>query len=197
MSAAEETTVAEELTLEEQEKILTLAEGYIREPESWVCGTWKCPLYRGTGSGITQAQGPNGEPLYQYCVEGAVNQATVDVVGEERAITLGVGRMDPGTAMPVRMPDGTLDLTSAEDELNPTRRLGLDTLAFDLWREEGDWETFSPHRSYAMEYNDSPEDSEDSGEELEEARRRVHQGLLKLLSTARSRVRDLMKEEAR
>lgn len=127
--------MSEELTSEEQEAILMTAEGYIREPESWIRGKWKCKVslrdpenprkvLRDEEGKSVPATDTNGRPLFQYCIEGAVNQAAIDVLGRERAKKFGA---------------------SSKVENDATKRLGLDAIAEKLYGVP------------AMSYNDSPE----------------------------------------
>ena len=97
------------ITLEEQEKILLIAKGLIREPESWTEGTWKCPLYEDRRGTLVHARDDNGQKLYQYCIHGAVNEATLAVLGEKRAAVVGAGKVTP---------DGDFDIAAEA----PSRR---------------------------------------------------------------------------
>jgi len=85
-------------TLAEQEKVVERAIQLIKEPVTWTTGKWKCDLYETDDKGnfihdengeLKQACDLFNRPLSQYCIEGAINQATYDVVGENRAIKLG------------------------------------------------------------------------------------------------------------
>lgn len=120
-------------TLEEQEEILMVAEGLIREPANWTRGQWKCPAYetskrdkkgRFTSGQRDRKKDSNGEPMFQYCVEGAVNEATLRVLGKERAQQLGYSTRGP----------------------DPTNLLGLNEISKKLYGIER-----------AMGYNDSPD----------------------------------------
>ena len=79
------------LTMREKEKILRIAEGYISDPRNWIKGKWRRK---------TQRVDMNGERICQFCIHGAGNQATVDVIGLERAIELGAAkRHGPGYSL--------------------------------------------------------------------------------------------------
>lgn len=120
------------VSLEEQEKILLVAMGYLKEEESWTAGKWKCPA---TDARRKQKRDDNGNPLYQYCIEGAVNQATHDVMGAERAEALGAISVNPS---------GVITWSGNEDvSFTPTQLLGLDAISEKLYGEA------------AMDYNDS------------------------------------------
>jgi hypothetical protein len=91
----------QQLTEREQIDVLEAALALIIKPETWVKGQWKCPLYQGEKPGtlVTDknpwatfqepARDEKGNPLYAYCLEGAINQAVVDLYGIDRATTLG------------------------------------------------------------------------------------------------------------
>ena len=128
------------LTTAEQEKILAEAEGLIKEPANWTTGKWKCPVYK-TDEKNRIIRGEDGmpipeydlfnRPLAQYCIEGAVNQAAVNVLGESRAERFGVSAESP----------------------EMTDMLGLNEIARTLYEESHGVET-------AMEYNDDVGDHE-------------------------------------
>lgn len=84
-----------ELTIEEQENILLVAQGLLREPSSWVKRKWKCELnardpkdrrrlLRDENGNFVPAMDDNNQPLYQYCIHGAVNAAALTVLSPER-----------------------------------------------------------------------------------------------------------------
>lgn len=145
------------ITLEEQEKILRVATGLIREEANWIKGAWKCPVYEYTPSGKPRrmngeqvlAKDDNGMPLYKHCVEGAVNQAVYNVLGEERAIELGAAWIDHDEQV-------RFDGENGEEKISyPTEMMQLNRIAFELYREEMGWsgEYYDDSR-YAMGYND-------------------------------------------
>lgn len=89
-----------QLTEREQIEVLETALELIIEPETWVKGEWKCPVYASPEGKVAainkpwneelpQAKDERGNPLYAYCLEGAINQAVVDLYGIDRAISLG------------------------------------------------------------------------------------------------------------
>jgi hypothetical protein len=85
--------------LKEQEQIdvLERALELIIKPDTWVKGQWKCPVYEDKSkttifnpyANAKQATDEKGNPLYAYCLEGAINQAVVDLYGIPRAEALG------------------------------------------------------------------------------------------------------------
>lgn len=134
------------IPLKDQETILMVAEGYLAEEENWIRGKWKCPATGPTedGRGYEHKTDDNGQPLYQYCIQGAINQATYDVLGEERAISLGAVVFNKAT--------NSLDFRGRPESVNPTRSLGLNRIATKL---------FGPHIEEAMQYNDHPQSTHD------------------------------------
>jgi hypothetical protein len=110
----------------------------------------------------------NGRPMFAYCIEGAINQATYDVLGEKRALALGAIKVNG---------DDTLSFDGQEDALgfDPTMLLGLDQIAYEWYGEEledGDG------GACAMAYNDNIG---------------THEGVLGLLREGLARVRAKMK----
>lgn len=149
----ERPNIDELVSIDEQIQIVKRARSLIWERESWVQGSWKCK--------IPDATTPNGGEKYQYCVEGALNQATYDVLGEQRALTLGAVVFDNST--------GFLDFKGKEDRDNPASLLGIDELVQDQFGF-----------TRAMEFNDSePEDEDEDGAHYGN----VHKGLIEVLST--------------
>ena len=67
------------LTTQEQIDVLERALFHLRTPERWCQGEWVCTIPNYAKGGTMQA----------YCLEGAINQATVDLFGESRARELG------------------------------------------------------------------------------------------------------------
>ena len=88
-----------QLSEREQVEVLEAALDLIIKPETWVKGQWKCPVYETkdekneftTFKSITSrpVKDKQGNPLYAYCLEGAINQAVLDLYGYERASALG------------------------------------------------------------------------------------------------------------
>jgi hypothetical protein len=161
----------EHITLEEQQKILRVALGLIREEANWVRGTWKCPVYEKTSSGRmrskncapVQARDGNGNLLYAHCVEGAINQAVYNVLGEERALDLGAAWIDAEEEL-------RFDGDNGEETISyPTAAMQLNEIAYELYAEEMGWKEFQGEEGrYAMTYNDS------GG---------THKGVIKILKT--------------
>lgn len=163
-----------ELTLEEQEKILILAEALIAEPENWIKGKWKCPVWEG-GERKTDA---NGQKVFQYCIEGAVHQAAFDVLGEDRARELGAIGDESGETDRVgpefyNSAGGWNLRGNTRNGKTMTARMGLDDIAYELYS-----------RCRALEVNDDSV--------------RAHEKVLTILRTKLSRVREAMsgKEKA-
>lgn len=168
--------MVEQITLEEQEQILEEAYSLILDPKHWTPGKWKCPLYETDGKGrviagedgaVIQAKTANGIPMYQYCIEGAVNQATFNILGEERALAVGAVayRDDPEGYVD---PNGLSFQGNEELATYPTRALGLNAITEDLYGMES-----------AMSFND-----DNDGEEID-----THEGVLTILRTGLERVR--------
>jgi len=113
-------TTKPRLSTAEKEAIVEGAFSLIEEPANWTHGTWKCPVYKTdekghmlkdeSGHPIPEYDRYN-RPLAQYCIEGAVNQASFNVLGETRARRFGV----------------------REDNSDMTERLGLDELTRKLY----------------------------------------------------------------
>lgn len=168
--------MSKDLSLEEQEKILIIAESLIREPGSWKTGDWKCELWEQKGGELVQAKDQNGNPLYQYCIEGAVNQATYDVVGEQRALELGaIGTVEGEfyTAEGELVEEERISWNVDEfggDIYGPTDLLGLNEIARNLFPDE-----VGCLDRAAMHYND------DYG---------THSGVLKILHTRLQQVQE-------
>lgn len=85
-------------TTKEKIKVITEALRLLRKPEYWCKGNYACTLYveDETGFKIMDADGSwiprtdtKGRVLYQFCLEGAINTATFNVLGQKRAIALG------------------------------------------------------------------------------------------------------------
>lgn len=129
-----------QLTLEEQENILLVAQGLLDEPGSFVKGAWKCDLHakdpndkrrvlKDEKGNPVQATDSNGQPLYRYCIHGAVNQAAITVLNPARLAEFGVTEEMP--------------LNTITHKVNFVDKLGLDGVARELYQME------------AMQYNDS------------------------------------------
>lgn len=154
---------------EEKEKILRHALGLIREPQSWTTGEWKCPLPEYDAAGqpkvnpvtgdFVQQKDENDRPLFQYCVHGALNQATYDILGEERAIQLGA--FNPDAEERASFSGGTSQWGL------PATWLGIDEIAAEEYGIE------------AMTYND--QHSVGRAQYRDEESAQQHQGVLHLL----------------
>jgi hypothetical protein len=84
-----------QFTRAEKVAVLTEALRLLRKPESWVKGSWKCLVttarwddheYNSEAEPVLDSR---GRPQFAYCLEGAINQAVVNVLGEKRAERLG------------------------------------------------------------------------------------------------------------
>lgn len=100
------------LTTQEQYDTITEALELIKEPINWCQGEWKCEFM------IPDT----GECVYQYCLEGAINQAAVNLFGWERAEELGAAtdawRHDPDSPEAITVETGeTLANTLSFDDL--------------------------------------------------------------------------------
>lgn len=93
-----------------QEGLLVVDEALrlLATPDTFVQGTWKCSVPEVNKEGqpiiqgaiVRQARDEQGRPVYAYCIEGAINQATLNMLGPVRALELGalmhkVGTDDP------------------------------------------------------------------------------------------------------
>lgn len=123
---------APRFTLKEREAVLKEALRLIRRPETWVKGKWKCELFqKKNGRVLFKNHEPipfkdsRGRQVFAYCLEGAVNQAIVNVLGEKRAITLTAyypGYADNiDDALSSSVPSKTISLTDLIMELYPKR----------------------------------------------------------------------------
>lgn len=147
------------VTQDEKEKILRTAIGLILEPDSWTAGTWKCPAI--DMKTRQQREDANGKPLFQYCVHGAMNQATYDVLGEERAIELGA--INPHADDDRRFNGG------ASKWGFPADWLGVEAIAAEEYGEE------------AMAFNDTGHDDDEEESLSPQERLTHHQKVLGLL----------------
>lgn len=134
------------LTHAERQEVVEEAIRLIKEPAHWTTGSWKCPVFEVDDKGHFIEDEKTGEwkqatdhfnrPLSQYCIEGAVNQATVNVVGEDRASRLGAYSKSDAKGE-----DGGL---SGPRSNAMTDRLGIDAIAKELYsdliEETGDGE---------------------------------------------------------
>lgn len=128
-------------TLEEREKVVAEAISLIKEPANWTTGQWKCDVYETDKKGNVlkdedgepiRARDHFNRPLAQYCIQGAVNQATYNVLGERRAMALGAWSGE-----------------TVEEDGVMTELLGIDDLARELYPEITD-----DDESSAMTVND-------------------------------------------
>lgn len=117
-------------TLAEREAVVEQAIELIKEPASWTTRKWKCDLILTDkdGNPIPDEKGAPqvardlyNRPLSQYCIEGAINQATYNVVGEERAKKLGAYSESNGF--------------EGRQEIWPTDLLGIDELAREQYED--------------------------------------------------------------
>lgn len=169
-----------ELTPEEQEKVLLVAQGLLAEPENWVVGRWKCKAMHVVDGKRQQKTDANGKGMFQYCIEGAVNQAIYDALGEERALELGAVHYN-GKVLRFNGRGGA-------------PALDINRIARDLMREDEEDGVygaggggFTP--AAAMAYNDSKNPRRNSKQFKER-----HKGVLKILQRRLDEVRALIKK---
>lgn len=165
-----------DLTPQEQEQITSVAIDLLSKPMGFRTGAWECRLYEGPKGRIIpenelppdhnlpRACDANGLPLSQYCIEGAVNRAAIMTLGEERARALGAHN-------PERIGDGH------DGGAGMAEKLGLNDIAFELYRDSY-WGGIDerPDRA-AMNFNDGTSDEE---------------GVLEILRTKLDRLREKM-----
>lgn len=150
----------ERISPEEEEQITAVALDLIAKPATFTTGTWKCPVYKDAkghlyggqeidldeeealAEGYTPALDANGMPLHAYCIEGAVNEATIRVLGPDRAVRLGAAIKDRRKG----------DVRVAEDG-SMAELLGLNELTAEIHGDRAK----SPSRT-AMEFNDDTGD---------------------------------------
>lgn len=96
------------LTDQERRSIVDEAIRLIQQPINFVQGWWKCPLWVNPADpneivaindsseggqyvpeSYVRACDENGREMFSYCVEGAINQAGINILGRERAGELG------------------------------------------------------------------------------------------------------------
>lgn len=96
--------------LSDQERLAIVNEAIrlIERPKNFIQGLWKCPLFCdpakpekvyafNTGpeggaivpDGMVEARDEHGRPEFSYCVEGAINQAGINILGRDRAREFG------------------------------------------------------------------------------------------------------------
>lgn len=108
----------EGLTKQERVAVVKEAIRLVKHPETFIQGQWKCPLYvqpgvedvlipeidsyRALHRGLVRALDESDRPIYSYCVEGAVNQAGINILGVERATYFGAthGAVEHGELEP-------------------------------------------------------------------------------------------------
>lgn len=127
--------VAKKYQLSTEEQIATLTEALrlIRKPESWIKGKWRCPIYEKTPSGKlrmknkdrVQETDSKGNPLYAYCLEGAINQAVYNLYGHDRAKTVGAWSSFGS--------DGGFE---GDRFIYPTATISIDGLVWDMFKDE-------------------------------------------------------------
>ena len=109
----------------------------IRKPGTWTKGKWRCEV------GETR----RGDPVYGYCIDGAVGYAALRVLGPKRAAALKVKAYDEG---------------DSDDGGTVADLLSVRRLAFDALVERGvycgtdDFDE-SLDYSYQVEFNDRNE----------------------------------------
>ena len=100
------------LTGQEQIDVLERALFHLRTPERWCQGEWVCTIPAHNDKGYINA----------YCLEGAINQAVVDLYGEDRAKELGAWDESLGIAV--------------EDGTTPTEIISLNETVIELYPSE-------------------------------------------------------------
>jgi hypothetical protein len=100
------------LTKAEEKAIVKEAKTLLKEPGNWITGM----IVRDENDQPVPAYDFHNRPIAQYCVEGAVNQAALNVLGEKKAAMLGV----------------------QEESRYMTETLGLNEIAHALYPE---WQT--------------------------------------------------------
>lgn len=167
--------MSDSLTLEEQEKILLVAKALLKEPDSWVQGTWRCPAFKSDANGYpifkdgkgVQKTDANGNPLFQYCIEGAVNQAAYNVLGEDRVFNMLTSGVKTSAEMKkLQMAEGGDSASAALSGGRVADHLGLNKIAQELYGTET-----------AMEYNDANTDEDECAEF-----NGTHEGVLEILN---------------
>lgn len=111
----------ESLTRTEQIQVLEEALNLIRTPDRWIQQGWMCQIYDDT-KGVYKKE-KNGTVAYGYCLEGAINKATVNLFGEDRAYKLGAWDEENGIAqdkLGCRTPTHVISLDEMVIEMYPT-----------------------------------------------------------------------------
>jgi hypothetical protein len=135
------------MTDEERRTVLKEAIRLIELPETFKQGDWKCPVRRTQDGRLIPSYAPmgqyavddEGQKMYAYCVEGAVNQAAINMLGVDRARELQAAA-----------PNGQIHHSTAFADL-----LSINETAFELFREDFRWGP-KPAKgiSYARAVND-------------------------------------------
>lgn len=138
-----ESTATPTLTEEEALAVVKEADRLLKTEETWTTGTWKCPVHVTDDCGRIvrdEMKKPilktdeQGRQVYAYCIEGAVNQAVVNLFGRERAVEIGALHPDALTIFQDvddhDLPDKVLGRGEA------TFRISLDEVALRLYSHE-------------------------------------------------------------
>lgn len=175
-----------------QESLLVLNEALslLATPETFTQGTWKCPVYEKPRKGEfltspTAKRDEHGRVIYAYCVEGAINQACINALGEPRAVELGALTAKTGEGWDVNpeyMQGG-----------KPTELLSLNQLADKLFHsiieeKKPDYLGGDEARS-AQIVNDCGYQESPSGEVAESAKQTAYERVTKLLKRKRDALR--------
>jgi hypothetical protein len=125
----------QQLTEREQIDVLEAALALIIKPDTWVKGQWKCPVYQDDKATMLagqrcQAKDEKGNPLYAYCLEGAINQAVVDLYGIARAERLGAW-----DERAVEDNDDEMLGIAVECGVTPTNMISLDELVMSKYSD--------------------------------------------------------------
>lgn len=191
----------EGLSIVERLQIVREAERLISLPDTFLQGAWKCPVYERpkthekvqvlTSSvhqtpdplridGLNRAKDDSGRPLFAYCVEGAINQAGLNILGGEKAIMLGAAQ---------ELPDGSYEIAENETfseylSVNEVARVMFAEIFVDregeYWDDEGGEASSAPAR-----YINDLDTNESEG-----AKERAHRRIMHILSRRIEQLRD-------
>lgn len=170
-----------------QESLLVLDEALnlLATPETFTQGTWKCPVYKPNTFGVIKTD-EHGRKVYAYCIEGAINQACINALGEPRAVELGALVEKTGNAW-----DVSGDYIQGG---KPTELLSLNQLADKLFHSViqervGSYVGSSDAARYAQIVNDDSFDEVESDEEAAAQKQTSYERVIKLLKRKRDSVR--------
>lgn len=195
------------LTNQERTEIVDEAIRLITLPHTFIQGEWKCPVFEvpKTGerfsvatedesghrintasvpSNAVQARDKSGRPVFAYCIQGAINQAAINKLGDKRAIELGAA-------------DGTRRYGELEPSHEPyfPDHLSLNDLAAIMYADkfgvdpkaiqEYGWEELigdsEPPIQWLNDEGGGGPDIRSADEEKRVKRERAHQSVLRVL----------------